>query len=272
MTQDEALNSDVYASWRRAIGAPPLILGHRGARHAAPENTLAAFELARDEGADGVELDVRLSREGDVVVVHDATLERVSQGRDRRRVDQLSRAELDAIDVGDGQRVPNLRRVLSFCHAHSLRVNVELKSDLHPNSRTQALQHLRLVQGCAALARDFPDPGHFILFSSFNPLLVAMLRRLVPEVPGAWLVHEGQPRMLRATRQRAARAALRLRAVHPQGKLASAELVSELHAQGSVVNVWTVNDASEAIRLTRVGVDAIISDCPAKIRESLDAE
>lgn len=261
---------DVYASWRRTIGCPPFVLGHRGARHAAPENTLAAFELARDEGADGIELDVRLDADGDVVVVHDATLERVSEGRDARRVDLLTRAELDTVDVGGGERVPNLRRVLSFCAQHSLRVNVELKSDLHPDLRTQAVQHVRLVKGCAALVRDVADPGDFILFSSFNPLLVALLRRLVPEVPGAWLVHEGQPRMLRATRKRAARAALDLNAVHPQGKLVTQELVSEWHAQSSVVNVWTVNDGAEARRLSETGVDAIISDCPQRIRDSLN--
>ncbi|MCA9639555.1 MAG: glycerophosphodiester phosphodiesterase [Polyangiaceae bacterium] len=262
--------ADVYASWRRTIGCPPFILGHRGARHAAPENTLAAFELARDEGADGIELDVRLSGDGNVVVVHDATLERVSQGRDVRRVDQLTRAELDAIDVGDGERVPNLRRVLSFCQEHSLRVNVELKSDLSPDLRAQAIQHLRLVQGCAALVKDLQSPGEFVLFSSFNPLLVAMLRRLVPDVPGAWLVHQGQARMLRAVKQRAARSALKLNAVHPQGKVTDAELVSALHAQGSLVNVWTVNDSEDARRLDALGVDALISDCPGQLRQSLN--
>lgn len=262
-------NLDIYACWRRTIGCPPLILGHRGARHAAPENTLAAFELARAEGADGIELDVRLSRDGEVIVVHDATLERVSDGRDTRRVDRLSRADLDAIDVGGGEHVPDLRRVLAFCHRHSLRVNVELKSDLHPDLRTQAAQQLRLVQGCAALMRELTDPGDFVLFSSFNPLLVGALRRLVPHVPAAWLVHEGQPRMLRATRNRAARGALRLDAVHPQGKLATADLVGEWHAQGCVVNVWTVNDGAEARRLSDAGVDAIISDCPGSLRSSL---
>ncbi|MGE0321668.1 MAG: glycerophosphodiester phosphodiesterase [Polyangiaceae bacterium] len=262
---------DVYASWRRTIGSQPFILGHRGARHAAPENTLAAFELARDEGADGIELDVRLDRDGNVVVIHDATLERVSVTNDSRRVDQLSRAELDAIDVGDGERVPNLRRVLSFCQQHSLRVNVELKSDLHPELRAQAVQHLRLVQGCAALVRDLQSPGDFVLFSSFNPLLVALLHRLVPAVPGAWLVHEGQPRMLQAIKRRGARAALGLNAVHPQGKMTDADLVSALHSQGSVVNVWTVNDSDEARRLDAAGVDALISDCPGQLRESLNA-
>ena len=180
-----------------------------------------------------------------------------------------SRADLDAIDVGGGEHVPDLRRVLAFCHRHSLRVNVELKSDLHPDLRTQAAQQLRLVQGCAALMRELTDPGDFVLFSSFNPLLVGALRRLVPHVPAAWLVHEGQPRMLRATRNRAARGALRLDAVHPQGKLATADLVGEWHAQGCVVNVWTVNDGAEARRLSDAGVDAIISDCPGSLRSSL---
>ena len=85
----------------RKPGTLPLVLGHRGARHAAPENTHAAFELARSEGAAGVELDVRLVKSGEIVVLHDPTLTRVTRGADARAVEQLSFAEADRIRRGN---------------------------------------------------------------------------------------------------------------------------------------------------------------------------
>src|SRR5437899_2504336 len=96
------------ASFRRRDGAPPLIFGHRGVRGEAPENTMAAFELAAASGADGVELDVRLCRSGEVVVCHDPTLARATGGKDERAVADLDLAELRRADVGAGQGVPLL--------------------------------------------------------------------------------------------------------------------------------------------------------------------
>src|SRR4051812_41502440 len=87
----------------RKPGALPLVLGHRGARHAAPENTHAAFELARREGAAGVELDVRLVKTGQIVVLHDPTLGRVTGNTDRRAAEQLTWAEAQRADVGKGE-------------------------------------------------------------------------------------------------------------------------------------------------------------------------
>src|SRR5262245_52384253 len=107
-----------WPSWRRPPGHRPWVLGHRGARRAAPENTLRAFELARSEGADGVELDVRLTGDGQIVVLHDPTLERVSGGRDRRRVEALDFSELGRVDVGERERAPRLVDVLAWAAEH----------------------------------------------------------------------------------------------------------------------------------------------------------
>src|SRR5262249_27028360 len=86
-------------AWLRPRGARPLVLGHRGARHAAPENTLRAFELALAEGADGIELDVRLDGDGRVIVLHDRTLERVTAGGETRDVEALGAHELDRVSM-----------------------------------------------------------------------------------------------------------------------------------------------------------------------------
>src|SRR5688572_18628019 len=122
--------SSSFAALRRPPGARPFVLGHRGARHAAPENTQRAFELALSEGADGVELDVRLDRSGRAIVLHDAGLARVTQGIDARQVAELSAAEVDAAHVGGGEPIPVLIDVLAWAEEREARVNVELKGDV----------------------------------------------------------------------------------------------------------------------------------------------
>src|SRR6187431_1614466 len=113
------MNDD--ASFRRTSGAPPYVFGHRGVRGEAPENTMAAFDLAATSGADGVELDVRLCRSGELVVCHDADLGRLTRGRDTRRLADLDRAELQRVDVGGGQSIPLLADVLAWAESRRLR-------------------------------------------------------------------------------------------------------------------------------------------------------
>src|SRR6476646_7095285 len=117
-------------SFRRLSGAPPYVFGHRGVRGAAPENTMAAFELAAASGADGVELDVRLCRTGELVVCHDPTLARFTGGQDVRPIADLDLRELARTDVGGGAPVPALAEVLDFARGRKLRVNVEMKRDV----------------------------------------------------------------------------------------------------------------------------------------------
>lgn len=231
------------------------MLGHRGARHAAPENTLAAFELARKEGADGIELDVRLDGDGEVIVLHDPTLGRVTQGAEPRHAEDISRRELARLDVGSGERVPLLAEVLDWAHAHGQRVNVELKSDVR---RRAALLH-----GVArVIGRAHLPP---LMFSSFHPYFVWWLGRRLPSLPRAWLVHDKQ----RVLKYAPGLAQLDANALHPQHTLVTAERMARLKARGFVVNVWTVNDPSRARELARLGVDAIISDNPGEILSAL---
>src|SRR6185436_14185576 len=115
------MDERAVGAWRRADR--PLILGHRGVRGTLPENTLAAFEAAAGEGADGIELDVRVCGTGELVVVHDPTLERVTGGRDRRAIAEIAHHELARVDVGAGQRVPTLTEVLAMARTRRLRVN-----------------------------------------------------------------------------------------------------------------------------------------------------
>lgn len=231
------------------------MLGHRGARHAAPENTLAAFELARREGADGIELDVRLDGSGRVIVLHDPTLGRVTSGVETRHAEDLSELEFSRLDVGAGERVPLLADVLDWAKNHDQRVNVELKSDVR-DARA-------LLEGVARVVTSRPPPA--LIFSSFHPRFVWWLARNVPELPRAWLVHEKQRVLKYAPGFRL----LGSNAVHPQHVLVTPARIARLKKAGMLVNVWTVNHPVRADELARLGVDALISDVPGKILAAL---
>jgi len=249
------LLADALLAWQRPAGARPFVLGHRGARHAAPENTLAAFELSRVEGADGIELDVRLDGSGRVIVLHDPTLGRVTRGAETRHAEDIPSREMSRLDVGNGERVPTLAEVLTWAREHEQRVNVELKSDV----RNRALL-LRQVAGVMA-GQALPS----VLFSSFHPYFVWWLGRRLPDLPRAWLVHKEQRILKYAPGLRA----LGANGLHPEHVLASATRIARLKRQRFLVNTWTVNDPLRAQALARDGVDAIISDVPGKILGAL---
>ena len=231
------------------------MLGHRGARHAAPENTLAAFELSRTEGADGIELDVRPDGDGRVIVLHDPTLTRVTSGAERRHAEDLSSTQLGQLDVGKGERVPLLADVLSWAREHGQRVNVELKSDVR-NKRLLLRQVARVVS-----SQGLPQ----LLFSSFHPYFVWWLGRHLPELPRAWLVHDKQHVLKYAP----GLGLLSANAVHPQHTLLTSERAANTKRAGYVLGTWTVNDPARAKELAAFGVDTIISDVPGKILSEL---
>jgi glycerophosphoryl diester phosphodiesterase len=249
------LLAEALLPWQRPAAARPFVLGHRGARHAAPENTLAAFELARSEGADGIELDIRLDRDGQVIVLHDPTLGRVTQGAETRHAEDISSRELFRLDVGSGERVPLLAEVLEWAHGAGQRVNVELKSDV----RRRAL----LLHGLARVIARASLPN--LIFSSFHPYFVWWLGRRLPQLPRAWLVHDQQ----RVLKYAPGVTRLGVQALHPQHTLVTRERMARLKARGLLVNVWTVNEPARARELASLGVDAIISDNPGQILSAL---
>jgi glycerophosphoryl diester phosphodiesterase len=243
------------AIFRRPEGAPPYVFGHRGVRGEAPENTMAAFELAAKSGADGIELDVRLCRSGELVVFHDEDLGRVTHGNDTRRIADLDLVELIAVDIGRGEKVPLLRDVLAWAASLHLRVNVEMKRDV-PNRRA-------VVMATAHLLEREPLPP--VIVSSFDPWMLTFFGWRRPAVPVGHLFGIDQtitrsaffPRLLSAS------------AVHPERTLVDAAHVRAWKKRGYAINVWTVNDAAEARALAALGVDAIITDVPRRIGEAV---
>jgi glycerophosphoryl diester phosphodiesterase len=246
--------TDAARFLRRA--GKPLIYGHRGVRGPLPENTLVAFEQARLEGADGVELDVRPCGSGELVVFHDPQLTRATTGTDTRSVHDVPYDELRRLDLGGGAQVPRLTEVLAWARSHRLRVNVEVKQDV-PERRAA-------VRAVARAVEVVPDAGRFLHISSFDPAILLALRAGGVRVPLAFLFHEGQRRYRPWVLSRA----MPVEALHPERTLTEPDQVAAARRAGRVINVWTVNDENEARALSALGVDGIITDRPGPVGEA----
>lgn len=246
-------------SWERPAGAPPLIIGHRGASAHAPENSLAAFQRALADGADGVELDVLLCASGEVVVFHDDDLVRL--GGRPERIAALSLAELRAVRLRSGAAIPLLEEVLEACGPRLL-VNVELKA-----SGVSAAGVRALVDGVArVVARAGAAVAERILVSSFHPGAVAAWQRRQHAIR-AGLLFEREASL--PLRRAWALPWLRPFAVHPERVLCTADAAARWRRRGYRINVWTVDDPVEVQRLAAMGVDGLITNDPARTRAVL---
>jgi glycerophosphoryl diester phosphodiesterase len=252
------MGADRLASFARAAEGHPLVIAHRGASADAPENTLAAFALAREQGADGIELDVMRCATGEVVVFHDDDLLRL--GNRPTLVRDMPFDDLRRIDVGKGERIPLLEEVLASLDG--MLINVELKS---PPTWAWRLRDDGLAAAVADLLRRH-QLGARALVSSFDPLLLMRMRHAAPEIATALLFAHDQ-----ALPYRHAWAApvLQPRALHPESLLADARAVAAWHARGFLVNVWTVDDPGELRLLSAYGVDGVITNRPAAARSVL---
>lgn len=237
----------------------PLVYGHRGASAEAPENTLAAFRLAIEQGADGVELDAQRCATGEVVVVHDESLLRTT-GHDGL-VTRTPWSTLRALDAGGwkaerfrGERVPLLAEVLE---AVPRLVNVELKCDT-ANDGGLTAEVVRIVGEAGA--------GERVLLSSFNPLCLLRARLLAPRIARALLFERDQRWVLRSGLSAPAVGAL---ALHPEHVLATPERVARWRKRGYSIGCWTVDDPDDGDRLYRSGVDALITNRPSLLRSRL---
>jgi len=242
---------------RRSDGVAPLVLAHRGASAHATENTLAAFARARTDGADGVELDVLLCGSGEVVVFHDDDLHRLA-GRPGR-IASTPYEELRRVQLRGGERIPLLAEALAETGPELL-VNVELKASGVGRREIEAL-----VERVAAVVSE-AGAGARVLVSSFNPVAVGAWMRRVPAVRAGLLFEREAPLPLR----RAWLAPwLHPAALHPEYVLCAPARVARWRRRGYLVSVWTV-DGPEAVRACRdMGVDALITNDPARTRALL---
>ena len=241
----------------------PLVWAHRGASADAPENTLAAFELAARQGADGIELDAQLCATGEVVALHDQSLGRTTGFAGL--VAETPWSRLRTLDAGArfaarfaGERVPLLAEVL---HAlpRTLLVNVELKCD-RLDDRGLTAAALRVIDDASAQDR--------VLLSSFNPLCLRRAQSLAPRLPRALLFERNASWPLRRA---LAAAPLRALALHPDRMLATDAAVRAWRARGYLVAPWTVDDPAEARRLAAAGATGLITNQPARLLAALRA-
>lgn len=229
------------------------IYGHRGASAFAPENTLEAFQMAADMGADGVELDVQLTRDGIPVVVHDERLERVSDGRGW--VKDCTLKDLKAMrfnrvmpDFGE-TRIPTLEEVFQLLRKTGLGINIELKNSLIPYEGMEE-KVMALIDRCFERER--------IIFSSFSHASMMKVKRIAPEMICGLLYDASLVKPWVYAQ------AVGADAIHPHyaevitpgGECAAA------HRAGIRVHVWTVNDEEVIRRTLAEGADILITNYP----------
>ncbi len=252
----------------------PLVFAHRGSSAELPEHTLAAYLRAIEEGADGLECDVRLSRDGHLVCVHDRRLERTSNGRGAVRAHTL--AELESLDYGSwhpgtarggGGSDPARTRLLTLeillgavrAAGRQLELLIETK---HPTRNGADVERqLVTVLNRHGLADPRPDDPVRVTVMSFSPLAIRRIRRLAPGLSTVLLLAFLPPGMGGGRLPYGARIAgpnVRLLTSHPG-------LVSALHAAGNRVYVWTVNDETHVDLAVAREVDGIITDRPAMV-------
>lgn len=243
----------------------PWIIGHRGAMGHAPENTLISFEKGWRLGADGLECDVHLSRDGRLVVIHDGTLERTTDGRGAVR--RMDWGELRRLDAGAwyhprfrGQRLLRLPDLLEWIRpkrspgGRPLHLLVEIKSG-SPRTPGVARRVVWALRAGGMLRRSW--------VISFDHDVVREVKRLCPRLPAGLIFHKRLPDL--AARLRRAKAD----GSFPLWKLVNPKLVQRARRGGRFLGVWTVNDAKAMRRMIRLGVDAITTNYPDRLRRIL---
>lgn len=225
-----------------------LVIGHRGASGEYPENTLLSFERALDEGADALELDVRLARDGAVVVIHDAALDRTTDGAGPVRDRTL--AELRALDAGGGQTVPTLDEVMERFPDTPL--ILELKESAVAGAAQRCLARhgatARVLVGSfePGALRAFGKPSSHRAASRRETALAWALSRWGLPLPGSF-------------------EAFTVPEHHGSLRLVDRRFVAAARRGDRPVHVWTVNDVEQARRLRAAGVNGIITDYPARM-------
>ncbi|MEO6699765.1 MAG: glycerophosphodiester phosphodiesterase [Paraperlucidibaca sp.] len=242
------------------------LIGHRGARGEAPENTLGGFRHLRALGVRAVEFDIHVSADGELVVIHDAELSRTTSGhglvRDHRA------AELAALDACHqpahkgfprwpaNEGVSTLAQVLAelteFRH-----LELELKVQDAADEET-------VVAALPAFWREFALAGR-ARCTSFNPRLLHRLQQQAPELPRGFLVEDNFAGDIVQVAL-----ALGCAAIGPHASLLTPALVAQAHASGLWVSTWTVNDREQALALEAMGVDGLITDTPTLAKDWLN--
>lgn len=231
-------------------------VAHRGATGYAPENTIAAFDLAVDMKADYIEIDVQRSKDGKLVLIHDTTVDRTTDGTGK--VGDLTFEQLRSLDAGSwkgeqfvGEPIPTFEEILDRYHG-KIGILIELKApELFPGIEEQVAEVLK--------ERNLDKPqNEKIIIQSFNFESVKRVDQLLPQVPVGVLTSNRADTTFEALQEFSTYADW----FNPSYGIVTEELVNQVHSQGMQIGSWTVRSQEAADFLFEMGVDAIISDYP----------
>ena len=236
---------------------PPLRIAHRGAsgRGLAPENTLAAFEKALSIGVDMLEIDVRVTGDGQLIVLHDPSLDRTT---DREGiVREMVLEEIRQADAGDGERVPILREVFDLAR-HQAPILLEIKSDFIAELVVQAIAEA-----------EFSEQ---VVVQSFNPQTVERVRRLAPHLPASLLIGElpTTPSRFRARRLVSQALEIGANTLSIWHATLTPSLIEEMRKRGIAVWAWTVDEEIAMRDLAMMGVQGLVTNYPDVLNNVLE--
>ena len=249
-------------SWRSPRSLP-LLVAHRGSSTVAPENTLAAFQQALADGADAIELDVRRSRDGEAVVIHDARLERTTNGRGK--VEEYNLRELRRLSAGEwfhkkfsSERIPTLDDVFE-CMGGKMGINIEIKTET-----TRRLTG-ELVERCIHVVRKY-RASRYVMISSFHHPFVNYAKALDPAITAGVLYHPVR-HYRRSANVLVAAANAEFFICHRNA--IRGKNIRGIHKNGYLVGVYTVDTKKSLERMLGMGVDCIFSNAPGTIKREL---
>ncbi|GIQ59228.1 glycerophosphoryl diester phosphodiesterase [Flavobacterium collinsii] len=224
-----------------------LKIAHRGAKAYEPENTLKAFQKALDLNADGIELDVHLSADEHIIVMHDETIDKMTNGRGE--ITQYTLAELKSFLIAGQYEIPTLNEVFDLVDKKCF-INVELKGLGTPKKVVALIEQY--------ISEKNWNYNHFIV-SSFDWNMLQETSYLNPKIPIGVLTEEDLDTALAFAKT------IKAKAIHPDYHLLDLENVSQMQEKGFLVLPWTVNMEEDIQKVKNYNVDGIISDCPDKI-------
>lgn len=235
------------------------IFAHRGFSGKYPENTMLAFKKAVEIGVDGIELDVHLTKDNEIVIIHDEDIKRTCNGEGL--VKDMTLEELKSFDASASfkgvygkNEIPTLREYFELVKCTDVITNIELK--------TGVFEYPGIEKMVIDLIREYSLESK-IIFSSFNHFSVKRCEEIAPEIKrgfltGDWLVDFGK-----YTAER------NVQCCHPWHVTLSQAVVDEIHAAGREINTWTVNEYEDIERLSAMGVDSLIGNFPDRMIEKL---
>ncbi len=242
----------------------PQIIGHRGACHYSPENTKASIELAAKQGAKWVEVDLQLTQDNNIAIIHNPTVNKCTNGKGK--VIKMDFAEIAKLDAGSwhseqyaGQRVLSLEQLLKLVIRLKINVNLEIKSNVGLNEETASIA-VKAVK--AIWPKDRPLP----LFSSYSLTAIETVKEHYPKAPRAMIVGEWNQFVKRAIVD------LDCSSINVDRRLITPQRLACMHETGKPVIIHTVNGLASAVKFIEMGVDGLFTDRPGDIIAALQAK